>query len=166
STTRGNAYLHVLGRLRPGTSLQQGAAEFTTLIARLQAASPDDRRATSVHLVPLQDYLVGDVRTALTIFLAAVGLVLLIACANVANLLLAQAATRPREMAIRTILGAGRKRLVRQLLTESLLLAVVGGFAGLLLTGWLLTLFRDVLPEAVPRFNAIDVDWSIVAFVA
>jgi putative ABC transport system permease protein len=166
STTRRNAYLQVLARLKPGTSAARGAEEFKALIARSEVAQPDERRIRGVRLVPLQEHLVGDVRTSLAIFLAAVGLVLLIACANVANLLLAQAATRPREMAIRTILGAGRARLVRQLLTESLLLAVAGGLAGLLLTAWILTLFRGTLPEAVPRLNAIAVDRSVVAFVA
>ena len=128
--------------------------------------SPDDRRAGEVHLVPLQEYLVGDVRTSLTIFLAAVGLVLLIACANVANLLLAQAATRPRQIAIRTILGAGRQRLVRQLLTESLVLAIAGGTAGVLVAAWILNVFRGTLPEAVPRLNAISIDGWVLAFVA
>ena len=165
-TTRGNAYLHVIARLRPGTSLSQADAEFKTLIARLQTLAPDDRRAGAVHLVPLQEYLVGDMRTSLTIFLAAVGLVLLIACANVANLLLAQAATRPREIAIRTILGAGRRRLVRQLLTESLVLAIAGGAAGVVVAAWILKVFRGTLPEAVPRLNTIGIDGWVLAFVA
>jgi putative ABC transport system permease protein len=166
STTRGNLYLKVLARLKPGVSPAQADAEFKTLIARLQAQAPNDRRADAVHLQPLQEYLVGDVRTSLAIFFAAVGLVLLIACANVANLLLAQAATRPREMAIRTILGAGRRRLMRQLLTESLLLAAGGGAGGLVFAAWMLAIFRSTLPEAVPRLNAIAIDWPVVGFVA
>jgi putative ABC transport system permease protein len=165
-TTRGNAYQRVIARLRPGTSLAQADAELKTLIARVQAQAPDERRAGEVHLVPLQEYLVGDVRTSLTIFLAAVGLVLLIACANVANLLLAQAATRPREIAIRTILGAGRRRLVRQLLTESLVLSLAGGAAGILIAAGILAIFRGTLPEAVPRLNAIGIDGWVLAFVA
>jgi len=165
-TTRRNATLRVIARLKPGVSLVQGATAFRTLIARAESARPDERRIHDVALVPLQEYLVGDVRTSLMIFLAAVALVLLIACANVANLLLAQAATRPREMAIRTILGAGRRRLLRQLLTESLLLAIAGGLGGLALTAWILAVFRGTLPEAVPRLNAIAVDWSVVVFVA
>jgi predicted permease len=165
-TTRGNAYLQVISRLRPDVSLAQADAELKTVIARLQTQAPDERRASQVHMVPLQEYLVGDVRASLTIFLAAVGLVLLIACANVANLLLAQAATRPREIAIRTILGAGRRRLVRQLLTESLVLALAGGVAGVLVAAWILSIFRGTLPEAVPRLNAIGIDGWVLAFVA
>jgi putative ABC transport system permease protein len=165
-TTRGNMYLQVIARLRTGTSLAQADAEFKTFIARMQALAPEKRRASAVHLVPLQEYLVGDVRTSLAIFLAAVGLVLLIACANVANLLLAQAATRPREIAIRTILGAGRRRLVRQLLTESLVLSIAGGTAGVVVAAWILSIFRGTLPEAVPRLNAIGIDRWVLAFVA
>jgi len=165
-TNRGNSYLQVIARLGPDVSLPQASAEFKTLTARAQAEAPDERRVMAVHLVPLQEYLVGDVRTSLAIFLAAVGLVLLIACANVANLLLAQAATRPREIAIRTILGAGRRRLVRQLLTESLVLALAGGGAGVLVAAWILNVFRGTLPDAVPRLNTIGIDRWMLAFAA
>ena len=165
-TTRRNAVLQVVARLKPDVSPAQGVASFQALIARSEATQPDERRIRDVRLVPLQEYLVGDVRTSLTIFLGAVGLVLLIACANVANLLLAQAATRPREMAIRVILGAGRGRLVRQLLTESFMLAAAGGLGGLLLAGWILAIFRGALPAAVPRLNAIAIDPWAIAFVA
>jgi predicted permease len=165
-TNRGNSYLKVIARLRPDVSLARADAEFKAMIAHAQAEAPDERRAREVHFVPLQEYLIGDVRTSLTIFLAAVALVLLIACANVANLLLAQAATRPREIAIRMILGASRRRLVRQLLTESLVLAIAGGAAGFLVAAWILKIFRGTLPEAVPRLNAIGVDGWMVAFVA
>jgi len=163
---RGNSYLRVIARLRPGVPITQAHAELSTLAKRRQAETPDERRALDIHLVPLQEYLVGDVRSSLAIFFAAVGLVLLIACANVANLLLAQAATRPREIAIRTILGAGRRRLVRQLLTESLLLAIAGGAGGVLVAAWILNIFRGTLPEAVPRLNAIGLDGWVLAFVA
>ena len=165
-TNRGNSYLKVIARLRPGVPVTQAHAELSTLIKRRQAETPDERRALDIHLVPLQEYLVGDVRASLAIFFAAVGLVLLIACANVANLLLAQAATRPREIAIRTILGAGRRRLVRQLLTESLVLAIAGGTAGVVVAAWMLNIFRGTLPEAVPRLNAIGIDGWVLTFVA
>ena len=166
STTRRNAVLRVVARLTPGLTSAQGVEAFRTAIARAEAAQPDKRRIREVRLVPLRDFLVGDVRASLTIFLAAVGLVLLIACANVASLLLAQAAARPREMAIRTVLGAGRRRLIRQLLTESLLLSAAGGLGGLLLARWMLGIFRVTLPAAVPRLNAIAIDGSALAFVA
>jgi putative ABC transport system permease protein len=165
-TTRRNATLRVIARLADGVSVPQGVASFQTAVARSEAAQPDGNRIREVSLVPLQEFLVGDVSTSLAIFLAAVGLVLLIACANVASLLLAQAAARPQEMAIRTMLGAGRRRLIRQLLTESLLLAAAGGIGGLLLAAWLLAIFRGTLPESIPRLNSIAIDRLVVAFVA
>ena len=164
--TRRNATLRVVTRLADGVSVAQGVASFQAAIARHDAAQPDRSRIREVQLVPLQEFLVGDVATSLTIFFAAVGLVLLIACANVANLLLAQAAARPQEMAIRTILGAGRRRLIRQLLTESLLLAAAGGVGGLVLAAGILAIFRGTLPAAVPRLNAIALDGPVIASVA
>ena len=164
--TRGNFTLRVVARLADGVSLAQGAASLQSVIAQNEAARPERRRIREAHLVPLQEFLVGDAASSLAIFFAAVGLVLLIACANVASLLLAQAAARPQEMAIRTILGAGRRRLIRQLLTESLLLAVAGGIGGLLLAAGILAIFRGTLPEAIPRLNAIAIDPVVVGFVA
>jgi len=166
AVTRRNSTLQVVARLGHGVSLSQGLAAFRAVIARNESAQPDERRVHDVRLVPLQESLVGEVGTSLAIFLAAVGLVLLIACANVANLLLAQAAARPREMAIRTVLGAGRRRLIRQLLTESLLLAVAGGAGGIVLAAWILGIFRGTLPDTVPRLNAIAVDRLVVGFAA
>ena len=164
--TRGNATLRVVMRLADRVSLREALADFRAVIARNESVQPDDRRVHDLRLVPLQEHLVGDLRASLVIFFAAVGLVLLIACANVANLLLAQAAARPQEIAMRVILGAGRRRLVRQMLTESLLLAAAGGLGGLIVAGGILAVFRDTLPDSIPRLNAIAVDRSVVAFVA
>ncbi len=162
SATRNNAYLRVVARLRPGVTQAQAQAELTTIARRLEQDSQQSNRVMGVNLVPLQESVVGDVRSSLLTFLGAVSFVLLIACANVANLLLARAATRHKEMAVRAALGAGRLRIIRQLLTESLLLSLAGGCMGLLLAFGILKVMVSQAPQEIPRLNAIGMDpWAL-----
>jgi putative ABC transport system permease protein len=164
-TNRGSHFLSVVGRLKPGVQIRQAEAELSAIAGRLSKQYPDtNMNVTSMTVTTLHSDIVGDVRPALIILLGAVALVLLIACANVANLLLARAASRSREIAIRTALGASRLRVIRQLLCESLLLALMGGTAGLLLAWWGVDLLGAAGPQGLPHIAQIKVNFTVAAF--
>jgi putative ABC transport system permease protein len=164
SATRSNAYLEVIGRLKSGVGLERAHADLDIIATQLALEFPASNARTGVKIVPLHEQLVGKVRPALLVFLGAVCFVLLIATANVANLLIARAALRNREIAVRSALGAGSGRIVRQLLTESLLLALVGGGLGLLLAYLILTVFLSTAPASIPRLADISIDPQVLAF--
>ncbi|MGE0128224.1 MAG: ABC transporter permease [Blastocatellales bacterium] len=162
-----NENLFVFARLKPGVAIQQAQAELDTIANNLrqQYFPPGaDRSHWGLVTQSFRELVVGDIRLALWVLMGIVGLVLLIACANVANLLLARAADRQKEMAIRTALGAGRWRVIRQLLTESALLAVSGGAVGLLLAWWGISALVKVNETRIPRANEIGLDWRVLAF--
>jgi len=156
--------LRAFARLKPGASLQQARSEMATITAQLEAQFPGTNRHITVQL--LKDKVVGDVRPALLVLLAAVSFVLLIACANVAHLLMARGAARQREIAVRTALGAERWRIIRQFLIESLLLALLGGGAGLLLAFRGMTVLTALIPASLPRAESIKLDLPVLLFTA
>jgi putative ABC transport system permease protein len=156
--------IYVIGRLKPGVTLEQGRADMDTIMARLGQQYPETNTDRRIHIESLYDNTVEDVRPALLILLGAVGFVLLIACANVANLLLARSAVRQKEIAIRTALGAGRTRIIRQLLTESVLLSLLGGGAGLLLALWGTDALKSIVPGNIPRLDESGIDLRVLSF--
>jgi putative ABC transport system permease protein len=166
AAARGAHSLYAIGRLRPGAPLPAAQEEMDAIAARLAEAHPDENKDRRFVLSPLHQFLVQDVRGALLLLLGAVTFVLLIAATNVANLLLARAAARAREMAVRASLGASRARLVRQLLAESVLLALIGGAAGLLVAKWLTEVIVRLSPPGVPGLDLVRLDPRVMAFTA
>ena len=162
---RGNHVLIVMGRLQTGITVEQAQSETEAVAATIARQYPETRSSGwTVALVPLHEQLVGSIRPALILLWGAVGFVLLIACANVANLLLARAASRQKEIALRQALGAGALRIVRQLLTESVMLSVAGGAAGLLLALWCTDILLALSPTSIPRIGKIGLDGRVLSF--
>ena len=164
--SRNSAVNRTIGKLQPGVSIEQARAGLAALAKRLEQAHPESDTGKGINPVPLQEQRVGNLRPALVMLLGAVGFVLLIACVNIANLLLSRASVRVREMAVRRALGADRLRIVRQLLTESVLLSVLGGAVGLLVGMWGVSALKSIAPGATPRLDEIGIDPVVLAFAA
>src|ERR1700691_4759658 len=164
NTARQNHNFGIVARLKRGVTAAQARAEMIVIAQRLERAYPATNTGWGITLFPMAEMFTGRIRPVLLILLGAVGLLLLIACANLANLLLARAATREREIAIRGALGAGRRRIIRQLLTESLVLALAGGALGLALAAWGVRLMRSIVPDMFPMLQHMPVDVPVLAF--
>jgi len=156
--------LYAIARLKPGATFAQAQADMDNIAANLAKQYPDSNTGNRIRMRPLLEVFVSEVRGTLWVLFGAVAFVLLIACANIANLLLARATARRKELAIRAAMGAGRWRLIRQLLTESVLLATIGGALGLLIAQWGIRLILYVSPNAIPRATEINMDWKVLAF--
>lgn len=166
---RASQRLHVVGRLKPGISVAQAQSEISTIAARLARAYPQTNKARGAHVMPLVEFVEGEITRAYTLMLlVAVGFVLLIACSNIANLQLARSMTRQKEMAVRTALGSSRWRGVRLLLVENVLLAVIGGAASILFSGWVLGLCARNMPaeiaRLIPGWNQLRLDWRSLVY--
>ena len=161
---RDSNYLDAYARLKPGVDVERAYAEMDALMRRLEKQYPEANTDAGIALLPLHEELVSNVRPVLFLLFGAVSCLLLIACANVANLQLARAAARAREVSIRAALGASRRRIIRQLLTESVLLAVIGGALGVLLATWALPLILSLSPAGIRTFKEITLDRQVLAF--
>jgi predicted permease len=163
--SRGNHYLNVVARLKRGVTLEAASTEMAGISKQIEQQFAENK-GLGTKVVTVREQLVGDVRSALLILLGAVAFVLLIACANIANLMLARATARAQEFAVRSAMGAGRARLVGQLLTESLPIAILGGIGGLLLASWGIHLLESLIPTNLPRFAPIGIDSGVLLFSA
>jgi putative ABC transport system permease protein len=161
---RRNRSLTVVGRLKPGFTLSQTQAEVNEIALALQRQYQDTNKGMGFKVISLEDQLVGKVRSTLLVFLWASGFVLLIACANITGLLLIRAAARQKEIAIRLVVGSGRRRLVRQLLTETIVLATIGGALGMLALSLTIKILVNLLPEDLPRIKSVSIDGRVLAF--
>jgi putative ABC transport system permease protein len=161
--TRNNHFINLVGRLKPGVTVAQAQSDVSAIAASMAEIEPANKGLGTL-IVPLQEQLAGDSRSALLVLLAAVGFVLLVACVNVANLLLARASARSKELAIRASLGASRARIVRQVIVECLPLALIGGLCGVLLATWGIDLISSLLPASLPRGNVIGVNARVLGF--
>jgi putative ABC transport system permease protein len=157
-------YLRVVARLKPAVMVQQAQAELSGIAKQLERALPKFNTGWDVNVIPIHEQIVGEIRPILVVLFAAVAFVLLIACANVANLLLSRAAARQKELALRAALGASRLRLVRQMLTESVLLSLMGGALGVFLAYWGIQLLIGLGPDNIPRLNEVTLDLRVLVF--
>jgi putative ABC transport system permease protein len=163
--TRGNHYLNVVARLKPGVAIERAGTEIAGIAKQIEEQFPENK-GLGAKVVTVREQLVGDVQPALLILLGAVAFVLLIACVNIVNLMLARATARQQEFAVRFAMGAGRARLLTQLLIESLPIAILGGAAGIMLASWGIRFLESLIPSDLPRFNPIAINTSVLVFSA